>query len=358
MTAFAMGGGSRPSAVILSRQPERSDGPAKDLRFVKVILRVPLLGKLLGANLGFVAAAFAAHAVFPSASVAAQLGVTLAMSFCATAVLVWLALRPIVQLEHIAERVSDGDFNARVPASPLADRNISKLSSTMNRLLDRVDSDRARIHYLAGRAVRARDIERESVARELREELAQSLSAVTMQIAAARASNDDPAHSRVLEDIRETVQQVTDEMRSVAEALYPGTLEEFGLTNAIEALARRVTRRSSLGIKVEPGLFDAKLSPRAASALYRVADEALRNVEQHAQASHARIVLSSNSHVTLEIEDDGRGIDMKLNDPLQAGLGLFSARTVLALVGGELQISSAPGRGTHVIARVPTGGTP
>jgi signal transduction histidine kinase len=196
------------------------------------------------------------------------------------------------------------------------------------------------------------------VARELRESLAQSLSSVTLLIAAARGSSDQPQYATLLQQIRETVQQVTDEMRSVAETLYPGTLEEFGLTNAIDALARRVARRSSLQVKVDPGLFNGRLSPRAASALYRVADEALRNVEQHAQASHARIVLRSNSHVTLEIDDDGHGIDMKLNDPLQAGLGLFSARTVLALVGGELQISSAPGRGTRVVARVPTGGTP
>jgi signal transduction histidine kinase len=356
MTAFAMGGDSRPSAVILSRQPERSDGPAKDLHFAKGILRVPLLGKLLGANLMLVVTAFAAHFAFPSASMASQLGVTLVLSFGATAILVWLALRPIVQLEHIAERVSEGDFSARVPSSTLADADLSKLASTLNRLLDRVDSDRARIQYLAGRVVRARDIERESVARELRESLAQSLSGVMMQIAAAHGSTDDPGHAALLQNIRETVQQVTDDMRSVAETLYPGTLEEFGLTNAIEALARRVARRSSLQVKVDPGLFDAELSPRAASALYRVADEALRNVEQHAQARHARIVLSSNSHVTLEIEDDGRGIDMKLNDPLQAGLGLFSARTVLALVGGDLQISSAPGRGTHVVARVPARG--
>jgi two-component system sensor histidine kinase UhpB len=355
MTAFAMGGASRPGAVILSGQPERSDGPANNLHFVTLILRVPLLGKLLGANLLMVLGAIVAHAALPSTSTTTELGALIVLSFAVTAALVWLALRPIVQVEQIAERVSAGDFSARVPSSTLADADLSKLASTLNRLLDRVDSDRARIQYLAGRAVRARDIERESVARELRESLAQSLSAVTMQIAAARGSTDDPAHA-LLERIRETVQQVTDEMRSVAETLYPGTLEEFGLTNAIEALARRVTRRSSLQVTVDPGLFDAKLSPRAASALYRVAEEALRNVEQHAQASHARIVLSSNSHVTLEIEDDGRGIDMKLNDPLQAGLGFFSARTVLALVGGDLQISSAPGRGTHVLARVPAGG--
>jgi signal transduction histidine kinase len=285
-----------------------------------------------------------------------QLTIALGLSFVVTTTLVWLALRPIAQLEGIADRVSRGDFDARAPASPVADRQIARLSATMNRLLDRVNSDRARIQHLAGRSVRARDIERASVARELRESLAQSVAGAALQIAVTRGLNIDPAVDQRLDDIGATLCRVTDEMRSVAETLYPGTLEEFGLTNAIEALARRVGRRSRLRVEVDAGLFNAKLSPRAASALYRVADEALRNVEQHAQATHAKLTIRSNGQVTLEIDDDGRGIDLKLNDPLQAGLGLFSARTVLALVGGDLQISSAPGRGTRVTACVPAGG--
>lgn len=317
------------------------------------VLRVPLLGKLLGANLVIVTAAIGAHVAFPSSSMAAQLGSMLVLSFVATGVLVWLALRPIVQLESTAERVSEGDFRARVPQSSLADRDIARLSSTMNRLLDRVQSDRAQIQHLAGRSVRARDIEREAIARELRDSLAQTLAAIALKIASARSSNVDPAVDVCLRETRDLIQQLSDEMRSVAETLYPGTLEEFGLSNAIEALARRVSRRSRLSVAVAAGRFNTPLPGRTASALYRVADEALRNVEQHAQADHALVTLRSNGHVSLEIEDDGRGVDLKVSDPLQAGLGLFSARTVLALVGGELQIASAPGLGTRVTANVP-----
>ena len=65
------------------------------------------------------------------------------------------------------------------------------------------------------------------------------------------------------------------------------------------------------------------------------------------------VLTSDEGGASLEVVDDGRGVDVRVNDPLQAGLGLFSARAVLALVGGELQISGAPGRGTRVSARVP-----
>jgi signal transduction histidine kinase len=340
----------RDLEVTLRQRPRR-----RQSRVLDAILRVPLLGKLLGANLVLFVGAFAAHELFPSASSTLQIAVSLTLGFAATTVLVWLALRPIAQLELTAERVAKGDFTARVNPSPVADRDLLRLSNTMNRLLDRVDTDRAQIQYLAGRSVRARDIERESVARELRESFAQMVSAIALQVAAAQRVNREPEVEQQLERSRSLIVQLTDAMRGVAETLYPGTLSEFGLPNALRALARRTEQHAAVRVDlITEGFNGAQLTTTSASALYRAADEALRNVAQHADAKHARIVLRSDEReVTLEIEDDGRGVDMRSRDPLQAGLGLFSAKAVLALVGGGLQISSAPSLGTHVVAHVP-----
>jgi two-component system sensor histidine kinase UhpB len=320
-------------------------------------LRVPLLSKLLGANMILVLAVVAVHFAFPSASMALQLGVALVVGFAMTGALAWLALRPIVELEATAQQVAHGDFKARAPASALADRDVQALTSTMNRLLDRVEADRARIQYLAGRSVRARDIERESVARELRDSMAQTVAAVGLQIAAAQRINSDAAVDQQLEQGRSLVQQLTEDMRSVADSLYPGTLGEFGLLNALEALARRLERRTGTQVTVDGDVFgEPRISAQAAGALYRVADEALRNVAQHADAKRARVTLAvTEGDVVLAIEDEGRGLDMRSSDPLQAGLGLFSAKVVLALAGGSLQISSEPDVGTCIIARVPIG---
>jgi two-component system sensor histidine kinase UhpB len=321
------------------------------------LLRVPLLGKLVGANAGVLLLALIGHWLRPDASDTMELAVALSLSFSVTTFLVWLALRPIVQLEATAERVADGDFSARVPLSPLADRDAMRLADTMNRLLERVDADRARIQYLAGRAVRARDIEREAVARELRESFAQTVAATSLQLAAAQRVNRDIEVEQQIERARNLVTQLTQEMRDVADTLYPGTLGEFGLPNALQALARRARRTGAVAVSVSTEGFHSRLPAPAASALYRVADEALRNLAQHANASQARVTLRSDSGVAiLEVEDDGRGIDLRRSDPMQAGLGLFSARAVLALAGGDLQISSAPGRGTRVSARVPLAG--
>lgn len=326
---------------------------------VSAVLRVPLLAKLLGANLVLVLGAVAAHAIFPEQSWAMHLGAVLLLSFAVTSALAWLALRPLVQLEVVADRVFRGDFAARVPASPIADRDIARLSSTLNRLLDRVQADRARIQYLAGRSVRARDIERETVARELRDSLAQMVAGIALQIAATRHATDDERVSEQLDQTRALLQQLGDEMRGVAETLYPGTMGEFGLLNALHALGRITERRSAVPIEIEAGPFEVPLSAPAAGALYRVAEEALRNVSQHSQATHARVALrAAPNGVVLEVEDNGRGMDLKTHDPMQAGLGLFSARAVLALVGGELQISSAPNKGTRVVASIPAGAQP
>jgi signal transduction histidine kinase len=343
------------TVIIAGPRPEKRPGFVRSLWSRS--LRVPLLGKLLGANLLLVLAAVAAHFAFPSASTGLQLGIALVVSFAVTGVLAWLALRPIAALEATAQRVARGDFKARAPASPLADRDVQELSVTMNHLLDRVEADRARIQYLAGRSVRARDIERESVARELRDSVAQTVAAVSLQIAAAQRVNNDAEVEQQLARARSLVQQLTEDMRSVADALYPGTLGEFGLLNALNALARRLERRTGTQVTVDGGAFgEPQLSAQAASALYRVADEALRNIAQHADTRRAHVTLkSTDGEVLLAIEDEGRGVDMRSSDPLHAGLGLFSANAVLALAGGRLQISSEPGAGTSIIARVPPG---
>lgn len=318
------------------------------------VLRAPLLVKLLGANLVIVLGALAEHQLVPGAPVAQRVIAVLAVSFVATAGLVWVALRPLTHLEATAKQVSGGDFGARVPDSPLADSNIQRLSATVNHLLDRVETDRARIEYLAGRSVRARDIERESVARELRDSLAQMVAGISLGLGAARQASSNPNVTRQLEETGKLVEDLTEQMRGVAETLYPGTMSEFGLSNALSALGRVVERRAGLQVDVDTASFAGPLAPAASAALYRVADEALRNVAQHSHAHRVAVRLAADeSAVRLDIEDDGRGFDLRESDPLQAGLGLFSAKTLLALAGGELQISGAPGRGTRVVANIP-----
>jgi len=107
------------------------------------LLRMPLIGKLLGANMLIAMAALTVSAVFGHPGLFALVCLALGVSFVANALLVRLALLPLDGLQDVAQQVSDGDFSARVPTSPIADRQIGELGETFNRLLSRVESDRA-----------------------------------------------------------------------------------------------------------------------------------------------------------------------------------------------------------------------
>jgi signal transduction histidine kinase len=275
----------------------------------------------------------------------------LAVSFVANAVLVRLALLPLDGLQQVAQLVSEGDFTARVPASPIADRQIGELGETFNRLLSRVESDRARIRHLVRQSLRVREAERAGIADELREATAQQLSALTMHLSAAVRECQNPEQAPNLSAARDIAAHMVEEIQGVAESVYPGLLGEFGLAAALEALGRRASRRTNLEVSVTTDGDDRPMSLALVTAMYRVAEESVRNVERHAHAGSIWISLThEGDKVRLQIEDDGLGFDVAMADRMSTGIGIFRARELLAHSGGDMQISSAPGSGTSVVA--------
>jgi signal transduction histidine kinase len=296
-------------------------------------------------------AALSVSAVFGHPGLFALVCLALAVSFGANAVLVRLALLPLDNLQDAAQRVSEGDFSARVIASPLSDRQIGELSETFNRLLSRVESDRARIQHLVRQSLKVRETERAGIADELREATAQQLSALTMHLSAAVRECKDPEQAPNLAAARDIAAHMVEEVQGVAEAVYPGLLGEFGLAAALEALGRRVSRRTNLDVSVTTDDDDSPMPLALVTALYRVAEESVRNVERHAHAGSVWISLThEGDQVRLQIEDDGLGFDVAMAERMATGIGLFRARELLAHAGGDMQISSAPGSGTSVVA--------
>jgi signal transduction histidine kinase len=285
------------------------------------------------------------------AAVTAAVGISLVASFA----IVRVALRPLDALEATADRVWRGDFGARVPASLLADPEMSRLGHTLNLLLDGIERDRGRMRRLAAQIVAAQDEERSRVARELHDSVAQTLAALVMQLGAAQRGAEEPATARQFALVRDIAADALEEVRLLSHTVYPRVLDDLGLAAALEWLARQTQEAESLRVEVDAGAgVPTDMPGPHASALYRVAQETLRNVVRHAHAARVRVELRRDgAAVTLTVTDDGCGFDVAEAEGRRPGMGLFAMRERVALVDGTLEIESAPGTGTRVRASVP-----
>ncbi|MEP6732245.1 MAG: sensor histidine kinase [bacterium] len=322
------------------------------------ILRVPLLAKLAGANLLIVLSALVGVAIekrlHVPGSVVSILGLALAASLVVNLVLVYVALRPLSDLERTATHLSAGDMEARVPSSILADRDMARVGTMLNQLLDRLTEDRARERRLAAQVISAQDEERARVARELHDSTAQILTAVMLQLGAAARESTSPALDARIATLRELASEALEEVRSLSHTMHPRVLDDLGLAAALEWLARQTQAQETLDVQVVAAEFTPPIPAPLAAALYRVAQETLRNAVRHASARHVDVCLRRDGFAAvLEIVDDGRGFDVERAEQRRPGMGLFSMRERVGLVNGRLTVSSAPGRGTQIVATVP-----
>ena len=191
--------------------------------------------------------------------------------------------------------------------------------------------------------------ERNRMARDLHDTLAHSLSALTVQLEALRTlmTNDPDAARTAVDDIAELARRGLEESRKAIEALRTGPVETLGLTGAlheeIQALQTRTGVQASLSTAGEESL----LTPEEAHALYRIAEEALSNVERHANAQQVDLRLDCGAdRIDLVIRDDGTGFDLATVDLER--YGLTGMRERAAMIGASVEVNSRPGGGTEV----------
>jgi signal transduction histidine kinase len=309
--------------------------------------------KLFGAHLLSLAAVLAlAIAVGRRHVGVLALGVALAL--VAFVLLAVIALRPLRGIEAVSSRVRRGDFGARVAESAVADPDLARVGTMVNRLLDELTADRAHMRMLASTIIEAGDRERAALARELHDSTAQQLAALAMELSAAARDCVDPECTRRLQHARELVGATLEEVRLLAHTVHPRVLDDLGLPAALRKLARETEEGGQLDIEVAADGDSEALPPTQAATLYRVAQAAIHNVRRHASARRAALRLSTNRDCArLEIADDGRGFDVVEAQQRRPGMGLFTMRERVALVGGSFEVRSALGAGTRVIVEVP-----
>ena len=325
--------------------------------WLRPLLGVPLEIKLLGANLIIMGVAMLVlfAPVHLQAGPLTDFFVLMAALIVGATVnftLVRLALGPINTLERVAKLVSEGRLAERVPASVVADSELTHLSTTINEMLDRLAAGRERMRKLGAEVVYAEERERAQVARELHDSVGQTLAAASYQIAAVAHEIGNHAASARLAGVRELLRTSLEEIRNVSRSLHPRVATDLGLPTALEALGDATQQRSLVDVHVNVDIDGVVIPPALSATLYRVAQEALRNVERHADAGCATVSLRARpGYVELEVNDDGRGFEGPL-EIKRGESGLAAIRERLSLAGGELHIDTAGDRGTRVIAWV------
>ena len=315
-------------------------------RLTRRILGVPLVAKLIGANVIIVASAFALQA--SAISRLTRFEVILAAAALAAAslvnfLLVRLALKPIDELEQLADRVTVGEFDARVATSPYADKDLARLTQTVNGLLDSLAQERQRIQDLGIEVVRAHDVERAKVSRELHDSIAQNLAAVRFQIAAASNETSPEEIRNGLAAANAMISAAVEEIVNVSTSLHSRVAEDLGLEAALDALARQVQRRSGASVNIIVAPAVKSIPPAMSSTLFRVAEEALRELEMQRGGKSATVnVDAGDSYVRLEVAYDG-------GQPSRPELALMKDRVTLA--GGLMTIENRNG-GTRVTAEL------
>ncbi len=339
-----------PQIVPLLRGETRSNASRRAMRLAA--LRVPLLAKLVGANLIVVATlvAFAVSSVHTTTICI----VAAACSVVLHSLLVLVALRPIRDLEDAASRVWHGDFGARVDQSNVADREVLRIGAMFNILLDGLASDRARMRNLATEVIEVGDRERAALARELHDSTAQRLAALLLQISSAARDSTDPVLAKRLADARDAAEELTEEVRTLAQTVHPRVLDDLGLVAALRKLSRDASHGTGIDVDVNAAAAAGELPQAVAAVLYRVAQEAVRNAVRHAAPQHIHVTVSVDPTLArLEVLDDGRGFDLESVERDRHGMGLLSMRERVALIDGWLEVRTAEGGGTAVVASIP-----
>lgn len=257
-------------------------------------------------------------------------------------------------LEHLIDEMEKVDLSR--PGS-LLPRSIDGVAETEEverielaflRMMRRLEAERRRA---GSAALRAQEEERARVARDLHDEVNQSLTGLLLRLEAAREAAP-PALEREIAETKALANQAMRELLSLARQLRPTALDDLGLAAAIAGLVERLGEGEIEGAVEIDGDF-SDLGDDAQLVVYRVAQEALSNAARHSGAAHVTVTLRRDAGgVELTVADDGRGFAF---DEADRGLGIGGMRERALLVEGELTIESRPETGTTVRLTIPPG---
>jgi signal transduction histidine kinase len=220
---------------------------------------------------------------------------------------------------------------------------------------EKLNRSHNQIRKLLGRLIDVQESERRRISRELHDDLNQKIATLSMSISRVKRNlpMQEPDLIGELDQLRETANGLTNEVRRLSHQLHPAALEHLGLVTALESYIGSFRDEEQIDVRLNAEIGDELIPFQTSICLYRVAVEALRNVARHSGAASAAISLKRvNGILELEVSDSGRGFEVE-TAAQSGGLGLISVEERLRAVRGDCEILSTPERGTTLIARVP-----
>jgi signal transduction histidine kinase len=206
---------------------------------------------------------------------------------------------------------------------------------------------------LSGRLITAHEDERRWLARELHDDITQRLAGLAIDAARLSAAELSQSDIEARRSIRGGLVQLSEDVHDLSYRLHPSVLDDLGLVEALKAECERVARVESIQVNVQADGLPQSMPKEVALGIYRVAQEALRNIARHAKASIVELSLAlSEGGLLLTVTDNGRGFDPAA-PARRPSVGQASMRERIRSLGGKLDIQSAPGMGTTVVAWVP-----
>jgi two-component system sensor histidine kinase UhpB len=338
--ASSVGAGINPTRAPEEGPPSSSGRP------------LPMLWRVFAANAAVFALAFGLLALAPvtlHASIRLEEVVLLLAGLVVMLVLDLLlvrqALEPLDRLARVMQQVNLLRPGQRAVGFERSSSEVLALSRAFNDMLGRLEAER---RESSGRVLEAQEAERLRIARELHDELGQTLTAVALRAehAAQRGGAEHPEFT----EMAELVQHGLEDVRRISLELRPGALEELGLLNAMISLCARVSEQTGMRIQRDLEGPIPDLPPDIELAVYRIAQEALTNAVRHSHASEVTVSLRCRGgDLLLSVKDSGEG----LGERVSAGGGLTGMRERAMLIGAELDIESSPGAGVAVTLRLP-----
>lgn len=343
---------------IFGTRPPREDAPrlAKPWTIFRHPRRPTLFWQLFLPNAIFLAIAVGVLAFTPAAVNSGPLSLGQAIGLTAGLIVLVLinllsirrAVKPVEQLTRVMSEVDPPQPGERV-AGVSGSAETAQLAFVFNAMMGRLETER---RESGRRMLAAQEQERLRLARELHDEIGQSLAGLMLEI--DHASGRAPAAvSRELHEVREATRSLSAQVREIVRGLRPEALDDLGLRSALMTLLKRFVDQSGIAVHRDIGTITAALSSDAELVVYRVGQECLTNIARHSRASEAWFELStSGSSVVLRVADNGVGLDGRSSP---SGNGIRGMYERALLVGGGLQISEAEEGGVAVRLQVPAG---